>query len=511
LTWPGHRVMIFGFLSQNLKTQAVAVAFSIAWPGSEVEPRAEDDGQARDRLAAFRGELYRCLTARADALFELADAVLCADGPVKTLAGLSLAPEHQRGHGALYDAVNCGRVEIGRLRRALACLPLPRWPDGRIRLAVDVSNWLRPGAVTSPDRLFCHVYGRGKGNAQMIPGWPYSVVAALEPGRTSWTAVLDAVRLGPADDETEVTAAQVRDVVDRLITSGRWRPGDLDILIVFDAGYDVSRLAHLLTGLPVELLGRLRSDRVLYFPAPPRRPGRGRPIRHGEEFALASPATWPGPQITTSTATSRYGTAIACAWDRLHPRLTHRAAWTGHDGELPVIDGTLIRLAVDHLPGDRNPKPVWLWSSRTGAEAAEVDLLWQAFLRRFDLEHTFRLFKQVLGWTAPKIRSPQAADRWTWLIIAVHAQLRLARSLAADLRRPWERPAPPGRLTPARVRRGFRNLRAKTICPAGAPKPGKPGPGRPAGSKNHRPAPSYDVGKTIKRELTLKARGKQAG
>ena len=29
----------------------------------------------------------------------------------------------------------------------------------------------------------------------MIPGWPYSFVAALEPGRTSWTAVLDAVRL----------------------------------------------------------------------------------------------------------------------------------------------------------------------------------------------------------------------------------------------------------------------------------------------------------------------------
>jgi hypothetical protein len=48
-------------------------------------------------------------------------------------------------------------------------------------------------------------------------------------------------------------------------------------------------------------------------------------------------------------------------------------------------------------------------------------------VRRFDLEHTFRLFKQVLGWTAPKIRDPQAADRWTWLIVTCHAQLRLAR------------------------------------------------------------------------------------
>src|SRR6266851_3769561 len=197
----------------------------MAWRGSEVEPPREG-AQARDRLASFRRELYGCFTARADALFELADAVLCADGPVKTLVGLSLAPEHQRGHGALYDAVNCGRVEIARLRRAVAGLPLPGWGDGRIRLGVDVSPWLRPGAATSPDRLFCHVYGRGKGQAQMIPGWPFSVVAALEPGRTSWTAVLDAVRLGPDDDETEVTAAQVRDVVARLIEAGHWREGD---------------------------------------------------------------------------------------------------------------------------------------------------------------------------------------------------------------------------------------------------------------------------------------------
>jgi hypothetical protein len=139
----------------------------------------------------------------------------------------------------------------------------------------------------------------------------------------------------------------------------------------------------------------------------------------------------------------------------VHPRLTHRAAWLDHDGPLPVIEGTLIRLTVDHLPGDRHPKPVWLWYSRTDAAPDEVDRLWQSFLRRFDLEHTFRLFKQVLGWTAPKLRDPQAADRWTWLIITCHAQLRLARPLAADLRRPWERPAPPGRLTPARVRRGL--------------------------------------------------------
>lgn len=215
-------------------------------------------------LAGFRREFYRCLPLRADALFEL----LCTDGPVATLVGLSLAAEHRRGHGALYDGLADGRVEIARLRRTLCGLPLPRDDQGRITLAVDVSHWLRPDGACCADRLFCHTYARGKGQAQMIPGWPYSVVAALEPGRTSWTAILDAQRLGPADDATEVTATQVRGVIERLQAAGAWKPGDADILVVFDAGYDVTRLAFLLADRPVELLGRIRSDRTLCFPPP---------------------------------------------------------------------------------------------------------------------------------------------------------------------------------------------------------------------------------------------------
>lgn len=172
-------------------------------------------------LSHFRVEFYDCLYTRADALFELTDAVLCSDGPVTTLVELTLTAEHRRGHGAMYDAVNHGWLEPRRLRRLLASTPLPRAADGRIVLAVDVSNWLRPDAPTSPELLFCHVYGRGRSADQFIPGWPYSFVAALETGRTSWTAVLDAIRLGPADDATAVTATQLREVVTRLVHAGQ--------------------------------------------------------------------------------------------------------------------------------------------------------------------------------------------------------------------------------------------------------------------------------------------------
>jgi hypothetical protein len=272
-------------------------------------PAAED----LDRLRGFRGEVYRCLGRRADELFELTDALLCVEGPVRSLVGLCLAPEHRRGHGALYDALTSGEVHADRLRAELAALPVPRMFGGRIVLAVDGSPWLRPDAPTCPDRLFCHVYGRGRGRDadQRIPGWPYQVVAALESGPTSWTAVLDAVRLGPADDATAVTAAQLRAVVGRLRAAGHWRPGDPPIMVVLDSGYDVTRLAFVLADLPMHLIGRIRADRVLLAATPPRPvhgPGpMGRPRRHGAVMVLADPDSWPAPTGQTQTATARYG------------------------------------------------------------------------------------------------------------------------------------------------------------------------------------------------------------
>lgn len=100
--------------------------------------------------------------------------------------------EHRRGHGGLCSAVARGRIDAARLRRLLAAVPLPRAADGRLVLAVDVICWLRPDAHTSPQRIPCHTYGRGKGQHIPVPGWPYSVVCALEPGRSSRTAPLDA-------------------------------------------------------------------------------------------------------------------------------------------------------------------------------------------------------------------------------------------------------------------------------------------------------------------------------
>ncbi|MFK4547946.1 hypothetical protein RKD29_007542 [Streptomyces tendae] len=133
----------------------------------------------------------------------------------------------------------------------------------------------RPDAGTVPDRSFCHTYGRGNARHQMTPGGPYSVVVASETGRTSWSALLEAVRRTPGADLAAIITAQIREVVG-------------DFLLATPTG--------------------------------------GRPPRHGGEFVFGDTATWGVEPAVTVTRTRLYGEATAQVWDRPHPRLTQRAA-----------------------------------------------------------------------------------------------------------------------------------------------------------------------------------------
>jgi hypothetical protein len=237
----------------------------------------------------------------------------------------------------------------------------------------------------------------------------------------------------------------------------------------------------------------VRSDRVFWRPAPPRDGGSGY-RRHGRPVRCADPATWQDPAVTAPGGGGRHGPLAVTAWGQVHQRLDRRCGgwedWPPGQ-RLPVIEGTLIQLA----PGEGGPPPMWLWSSDPQASPDLVATAWQAYLRRFDIEHAFRFLKRTLGWDKPMLRDPAAADRWSWLLLACCNQLYLARPLAADLRLPWHRPLPPEKLTPGRVRAAFSCARAALPVLTSPPRPGKPGPGRPKGSKNKQKAPRQPVGK----------------
>jgi DDE superfamily endonuclease len=142
------------------------------------------DVEALSGLSRFRDKFYECLTARADALFELADAAICTDGPVTSLVELSLAPVFRRGHGALYDALAGGDIDEDRLRDLLA----GQLPAGApLMFGIDATTFPRPNAECSPDRGLHYAPCRCDGDRKVVPGWQFQWVMGLEWGSSSWT------------------------------------------------------------------------------------------------------------------------------------------------------------------------------------------------------------------------------------------------------------------------------------------------------------------------------------
>ncbi len=527
-------------------------------PDPAVFARAVARYRALEQLREFRARLHECLDARADALFELADAVLCADHAVTSLVQLCLEPEFTRGHGALYDALSAGRIDDerlfsllaealpaadgpearswiaehdvidrGLLDRALAGIPAAdaarvrdacaRWT--RLRLAVDATAYPRPDAICSPGRE--HVHNGAchcKGSSKTAPGWEYQFIAAVGHLRTAWAALADVARTTPAN-RTEQTAAQVKAVLRRLHEAGSSGKGAP--LFIFDAGYSAAALTDGLLGCPAHILVRLAAGSVFYADAVTWDGKNGRPARRGPAVHCLEPADFtadpgqgprgrkkplpPNPepdQTLLLPDTPLYGTVRAGAWHDVHPQVHGDRGWFAGREHLPVLRGTLIHVTVERLPDGRDPhRAMWLWHAGPGP--LSLDELWRAYLARFDIEHVFKFMKRALGLTAAKVRAPEQAGTWIRIVMAAWTQLLLARPLAASLRHPWEKQPDPARpLPPGRVRRGFRNIRRDLGTPARVAKPSRPGPGRPKGSSKG-PAPRYPLpGETARPRTT---------
>jgi hypothetical protein len=425
-------------------------------------------------LCGFRAALHSCLLRWGDALFELCDAALYVPSPLRSVPSLSLEPVFRRSHGSLYKSLARGVIDEDRLRRLLVAHRPSDWP---MIFAVDASTWDRCDAECSPERGFHYSASKHSNGQPIVAGWSYQWISQLDWAPDSWTAPLDVMRVKPSMDATTATIDQVRRLVELLASTGPVP------MFVFDAGYDPIALGAGLADTRAQVLVRIRSDRVFYPDPEPPGPGTvGRPRRHGNRFGLSQPATWTTPDQELSAHDPRYGDIRVQAWHGLHPKLVGRGRWAGGDAP-PIIRGTVIRVEVEHLPKPtgRAVKTLWLWWSGPGVP--DLDVCWRAYLRRFDIEHTFRFAKGTLGWTTPALCTPEQADRWTWLVVGAYTQLRLARGLVADDRMPWERPCDAAKLTPARVRRGFRRLGPTIGTPASPPKSQKPGPGRPKGTR----------------------------
>ena len=446
-----------------------------------------DGDEPLDAVARFRTAVYAAFDRRRDALFDLTDALLTAGRP-PSLVHLCLAPVHRRGWGSLYAALRRGQVDAGALRGLL--LRQPRFPGPPV-FAVDVSVWPRRDAETSPERAFHYSSPCRRTGSPIVRGWAYQWVAQLSPSRDSWTAPVDVRRVRPGDQATELAVEQVRAVVAHL------PPAEGPPLFVFDAWYDAAHFALALADTPAALLIRLRSNRCFYAdlgPAPGPNPPLRKRQRNGAKFVCNDPATWPEPTVSLTCEDALYGHVDVRAWAGLHSNV-RKPPPAGRYRPRLHAHGTILRVQVSRLPGhQRTPEILWLWYQGPRGQnvptAPELERLWRSYCRRYDLEQTFRFLKQRLAWVTPRVRLPEQADRWTWLVVAAYTQLRLARAAVADCRLPWERPLPLAGLTPGRVQRAFVTLAGSLPPLAASPRPSGRSPGRPKGRRTG-PAARY--------------------
>lgn len=354
-----------------------------------------------EALRAFRHQVYAILGCRRDALFEIIDAVLTTI-VIESPAHLSLAPGCQRRWGSVYDALNAGTMSPSALEQLVAQYPLATesaW------YAVDASVWPRCDAETSPERGYSHHPTRHSNGQPIVAGWNSSWLVQLPERCASWTAPLRMRRMQPGENVNLVAAEQIAS----FLAQGHLRlraslPLVLPI-VSFDADYDPVQLGVASRNQEVCLLVRLRAGRCFYAD-PPDAPTGGRPQRHGAKLVCADPTTWPEPTDEWTTTDAHYGTVRVRAWSGLHA-IPQQHAKRGTRQAKPIIRGTLIRLEVERLSHPTKvPEPLWLWW--WGPVPPRLDAVWRSYVARFSIEHTFRFFKQVLKWTTPKLRAPEA-------------------------------------------------------------------------------------------------------
>lgn len=180
-----------------------------------------------EALIGFRRDLRGCLRPWGDALFEMADAMICSVAPVSSVPGLSLEAEFRRSQASLYKALARGRVDEDRLRRLLVASRPDAWP---MVFAVDASTWARCDAECSAERGFYYSASKHSAGQPIVAGWSYQWISGLDWAFDSWTAPLDAMRVTPSMDSTDATVDQVRRLVG-ILAKDKEVP-----MFVFDAG-----------------------------------------------------------------------------------------------------------------------------------------------------------------------------------------------------------------------------------------------------------------------------------
>lgn len=410
-------------------------------------------------LEVYRHNLYHeCFTRAADALFDLADALLTDVGAC-SLIELSQAACFRRGWPSLYEALSDGQIDRAALIRVFAEMLPQRMVGTRLVLGLDTSSILRPEAHTAKDRTLVYRSNLPSDATPVGPGWSFSALVVLPDPVSSWTYILDHRRVPSTETATTIGVAQLQAVLPKLRAG---RP-----VLLLDRRYSSAPWVTASATLPTDQLIRARADQVLYRPAPAPTGKRGAPRKDGARFQGSAGTTHGPPDADWTGVDAKGQTVQVRCWSGLHLRKARAVAITAV---------RIIRSGARHTK--RDPREAWFWW--LGESLPPLEELAGLYPRRFGQEHGYRFDKQDLLWAAPRVRTPEQMERWTDLVAIVHNALVLARPRVDAERRPWEaRTRPP---TPRQVRRAMGRIIAHLGTPARPPQPRGKAPGRARGA-----------------------------
>lgn len=392
-------------------------------------------------LEQVRQQIYACFERRADALFQLTDALL-GESQAKSLAELSLSPNFPQKWTSVYAALQDGRINIEQIRATLVAALLAEKPeDELVWIAVDGSNIARPDAGTSEDRTIIHLSNLPLVKKPIGVGWMFSTVVLIPDQTSSWAPILDQQRITSEQTAIGVAIEQLKALKPHF--------GTRRVIILADRWYGTPEFVRACQELGYSLLIRLKSNRRLYR-VPKRRYKYGRPPLDGPLFQGKSPETHgQADEVCCERDQAGRNTSIS-RWHHLHFK---------EDRQLEV---NVIRVEREAAKGSkRDPRVSWFLMIDETIPLAQVA---KQYARRFSQEHGYRFVKQDLLWTRAHVRTPAQMLLWSWIVALAMDQLYLARDLGQQMRQPWESQRRP--ITPRQVRRVMPALLLQLGTPA---------------------------------------------
>ena len=448
------------------------------------------------QLKQFREQVYQNLNKRADAIMDLLDA-LSGNNQARSVVELSLEACFRREHTSVFKAITAYRPEwMSKSLAQLAALTLPE-PCQRSfwLLGVDTTPQPRLYAQTLRDRSYVYQPAALQSNIPVTIGHCYSEVALL-PERAAqrghpWVVPLSSQRVRSVSDKELEGAIQVNVLLD----DPQLPFHDQLCVEVGDTSYSKPKylFANRAKSNLVSLV-RVRGTRTFYQPAPVVNHSnhRGHTAWYGAAFSLQNPSTWPVPDETmTLQLTSRQGREYRIeleAWHNLLMRGKRKPV------AIPMQHYlfTLARIRLYSSTGKlAHSQPLWVLVMGEKRDSLSLPDIHTAYNQRFDLEHFFRFGKQRLLLADFQTPDGQHEENWWQLVHLAYLQLWVARALAEDLPRPWERSLTRTKTqapSPTLVQRDFPRIIRQIGTPASIPKRRGYSPGRLTGTiLTHRP------------------------